>query len=37
MTRPELANHYKALAGEADTAAHAHELLKLAIALEKEG
>jgi len=37
MTRPELADHYVMLSREADTPAHAHELLKLATALRKEG
>ncbi len=37
MTRAELAQHYTMLAGEADTHAHAQELLKLATALRKEG
>ncbi len=36
MTRAELAQHYTMLSREADTPAHAHELLKLANAL-KEG
>ncbi len=36
MTRAEQAQHYRMLAGEADTAAHAGELLELAAALRKE-